>query len=326
MAKMFYAADEAAKKLGRTEDELKALVREGKLREFRDGDTVNYKVGDIEKLIESAPTPLPIVPTEDAVELLEDSGSGASASDILLEPVDESGIELAALGGSDAVSLEESAAGQTSSGTTAAGATKGDTVVPSVGVNVFDDDDLDEHVDPLAQTAVTDVAGLGIDAATSGSGILDLTRESDDTSLGQELLDEIYTDEADSVGEPSEGTREGLAEGIPDEAAGTAAEGEFQAEVDADVEPAGKPTGSRGAVREVMEYAPDAVSASLTALLIVAVLVMCFSGLGSAALIRGIMPALLGAVYTKLWIYAAGAVGVAVISAAVTYFLRKRGS
>jgi hypothetical protein len=57
-------------------------------------------------------------------------------------------------------------------------------VVPSVGVNVFDDDELDEMVDPLAQTAVIDVAGLGIEGMGSGSGILDLTRESDDTSLG----------------------------------------------------------------------------------------------------------------------------------------------
>ena len=83
--------------------------------------------------------------------------------------------------------------------------------------NVYwcDDDELDEHVDPLAQTAVTDVAGLAMDAVGSGSGILDLTRESDDTSLGAELLEEIYTgeetvEETGGTVEMGEDTRAGL--------------------------------------------------------------------------------------------------------------------
>jgi hypothetical protein len=36
---------------------------------------------------------------------------------------------------------------------------------------------------------------LGLDAVGSGSGLLDLTRESDDTSLGAELLEEVYSSE-----------------------------------------------------------------------------------------------------------------------------------
>ena len=61
-----------------------------------------------------------------------------------------------------------------------------------VGVNVFGDEDS-PRVDPLAQTSI----GSGIqdqinlEGVGSGSGLLDLTRESDDTSLGAELLDEI---------------------------------------------------------------------------------------------------------------------------------------
>jgi hypothetical protein len=60
------------------------------------------------------------------------------------------------------------------------------------GIDVFQSDEV-ERVDPSAQTAIssgisesTSVEGVG-----SGSGLLDLTRESDDTSLGAELLDEI---------------------------------------------------------------------------------------------------------------------------------------
>ncbi len=59
------------------------------------------------------------------------------------------------------------------------------------GVDVFQNDEV-ERVDPSAQTAIApglaDMAGEGVG---SGSGLLDLTRESDDTSLGAELLDEI---------------------------------------------------------------------------------------------------------------------------------------
>ncbi len=60
------------------------------------------------------------------------------------------------------------------------------------GINVFGDDS--EHADPMAQTAISSapsVADLNLEGVGSGSGLLDLTRESDDTSLGAELLDEI---------------------------------------------------------------------------------------------------------------------------------------
>ena len=43
----------------------------------------------------------------------------------------------------------------------------------------------------------------------SGSGLLDLTRESDDTSLGAELLDEIYPG-ADAKGESGIGSASGI--------------------------------------------------------------------------------------------------------------------
>ncbi len=313
MAKMFYSAEEAADLLGRTEEQLKTLVREGKLREFRDAGTVNYKVGDVDALVG------PAASDSDA----GDSGDSASASasgDILLEPVEDSSVEVSPTG-SDIISLDESDAEATASGTTAATRAKGDTVVPSVGINVFDDDELDEQVDPLAQTAVTDVAGLGIDGAGSGSGILDLTRESDDTSLGQELLDEIYTGEekeGEAV-EMGEGTRAGLDEPVPEEA-----EEEREEEAAEEPEPAaGKP---RAVVSEVVEYGPDAVSTSLTALMVVAVAVMWFAGLGAAALVRGVTPALLQTVNTNLWIYVAGVVGAAAIAGMATYLVIQKRS
>jgi hypothetical protein len=259
-----------------------------------------------------------------------DSGSASSTGNIVLEPADDSSVELAE-SASDVIRLEETDDEEdVASATAAAKEAKEDTVVPSVGVNVFDDDELDEQVDPLAQTAVTDVAGLGIEGTGSGSGILDLTRESDDTSLGSELLEEIYTGEEEGKPEPAvedegtiemgDATRAGLDEAIPEE---TTEEGEEEEEVvEAEVKAA--PSPARAVVTEVVEYGPDAVSACLTALMVVAVPVMLLAGLAAGAMVRGVLPSLLEFMYSSLWVFAAGALGVALAAAAVTYFLAKR--
>ena len=62
------------------------------------------------------------------------------------------------------------------------------------GINVFGTDDVG-FADPSAQTAISARAanegtGVNLETVGSGSGLLDLTRESDDTSLGA-VLDEI---------------------------------------------------------------------------------------------------------------------------------------
>jgi hypothetical protein len=320
MAKSFYTAQEAAERLGKTEDDLKDLVRAGALREFRDGANVTYKVDDVEALV-----------TEDSSA--SDTGTGSASGEVVLEPVEDSGIELTP-SGSDILSLEELDPGDTSS-STAAGKTdvgtrkKGDTVVPSVGVNVFDDDELDEVVDPLAQTAVTDVGGLGIDGVGSGSGILDLTKESDDTSLGAELLEEIYSgEEEDSGVGVGEDTRAGLEEAITEEE-------EEEPVVEAEMEPM-EPSAEPAAAepepvtqREPVGAAvavggPDALSTGLTALLVVAVVVMWFAGLAGAALVRGSLPSVLNAVYERLALFAGGTLGVAIIAGAVTFLVVRR--
>lgn len=320
MAKMFYSAEEAAERLGKTEEQLKDLVRGGKLREFRDAGTVNYKVDDVDAM--AGPAVADIEETDDA--------GGSGSGDIVLEPAEDSSVAISP-SGSDVISLEETDAEASAAGvTTAAAKAKDSTVVPSVGVNVFDDDELDEQVDPLAQTAVTDVAGLGLEGTGSGSGILDLTRESDDTSLGQELLDEIYTAEGETEAtvEMGDDTRAGLEAAIPAEEA-TEPEEAFEVEEETESETEAQPVAApkrRAVVREVaVEYGPDAVSTSLTAAMVVAVVVMWFAGLGAAALVRGITPALLQTIYANLWIYAVGALAAGVVAAAVTFLVvRKR--
>ena len=54
MAGMFYSLQEAAEKLNKTEEEIKEIVQEGKLREFRDGPNLLFKVEEVEALMSQA--------------------------------------------------------------------------------------------------------------------------------------------------------------------------------------------------------------------------------------------------------------------------------
>jgi len=100
-------------------------------------------------------------------------------------------VELAPAG-EDAVDLELAEA--------VAPPTKEDTVITAEGISIFDDEDLEiESADPMAKThiAASVEDQVTLEGVGSGSGLLDLTRESDDTSLGAEVLDHI-----DMEGEP----------------------------------------------------------------------------------------------------------------------------
>ena len=94
-------------------------------------------------------------------------------------------VELAPAEG-DAVSLSEAEA--------VAPPTKEDTVITAEGISIFDDEELEiESADPMAKTQIAPSIEdqIALEGVGSGSGLLDLTRESDDTSLGAEVLDHI---------------------------------------------------------------------------------------------------------------------------------------
>lgn len=154
MAKMFYTLEETAGKLGVSEQEVKDMAASGRLQQFRDRDKLMFK--------------------RDQVDAMGGAEAGASGTSI----------PLADSGDTDAIDL--------SGETDVAG---GSSINESTGVSVFDAGEI-EPADPQAQTQVTspviDDEELALESVGSGSGLLDLTRESDDTSLGAELLDEIY--------------------------------------------------------------------------------------------------------------------------------------
>ena len=68
----------------------------------------------------------------------------------------------------------------------------------STGVSIFDPDAEDE-ADPSADTLVSNAISapdINMDSAASGSGLAQLTLEPDDTSLGANLLEDVFGDES----------------------------------------------------------------------------------------------------------------------------------
>jgi hypothetical protein len=212
MAKMFYTLEEAKAALSKNEEEIKQYAREGRLREFRDGPRLMFKADQVEQLKSE-------LGGADQVDLgVSDSGgliglvdtTGASGTSITLSDTEHGGqavggakkedTALAAdlgLSGSAAgmPSPRGSGSGLMSSGSGLVAASSGSGLGSGghgsrSGINVLGTEEV--GVDPSAQTAITSGVREQIDLASvgSGSGLLDLTRESDDTSLGA-VLDEI---------------------------------------------------------------------------------------------------------------------------------------
>lgn len=197
MAKMFYSLDEAAKRLHKSEDEVRQMASSGQLQEFRDGQKLMFKVEQVDLLApddESADDILSLEPSggDDSgfgLDLADDSSPGKGFGGAL--SLGDSGADLG-------LDLGDEPAGSPSSKADSAGRS---------GISVFDVDDL-EQADPSAVTQVNDQGGFGallddsaaMETVGSGSGLMDLTREKDDTSLGAAgLLDDIYAnDEAAS--------------------------------------------------------------------------------------------------------------------------------
>lgn len=206
MAKPFYSLEEVSEKLGKDEEGIKALVRAGELREFRDAGKVFYKAEEVDRLSGGGAG-------DDTGEL--PSLADDAQEDVVLEPVSQSDDT----GGDALPSLGDS--GSEVGGTSLIGLApieeeeppppankKEGTVISASGIGVFDDDELEIDADPMAKTQITssgggDMAVEGGAGSGSGSGLLDLTRESDDTALGAELLDEIYPGEDDAAPAPA---------------------------------------------------------------------------------------------------------------------------
>jgi hypothetical protein len=230
MAKMFYTLEEAQTALGKNEEEIKQFAREGRLREFRDGPRLMFKADQVEQLKSEMAGGM-----QDHVDLgtsdsggligLVDTGSGGpSGTGITMADADtgqssQAGMRMkddtalaADLGLSGSMGGVPSPGRPASSGTGLSGTATG----RQSGINVFGAEDV-ERVDPSAQTAISGAIReqVNLEGVGSGSGLLDLTRESDDTSLGA-VLDEIAPSARLSPSDVNDAAGSGSGTGLED--------------------------------------------------------------------------------------------------------------
>jgi hypothetical protein len=281
MAKLFYTLEEAAQKLGISSDAIKQMAASGKLQQFRDRDKLMYKCEQVDSM-QAAAAPA------------QDTGGP---------------IPLAPSGDTDKIDLK-------SDGPKPPPGRKEDPR-QATGISVFDADEI-TPADPMAQTQVTQPVAeneeLAIESVGSGSGLLDLTRESDDTSLGAELLDEIYPgsspEGSDQKMEQAVGGGSGLAAQVP----GSSGLDNLQ-EAQAGAAPAMVMT-------EAEAPDPGGNGLGLGLLIGTTITLICLL-IVSVAAITGATSALLGQMTEALPAYAGGLLGLGILLGVVGYFIGK---
>ena len=370
MAGMFYSLKETAEKLGKTEDEVKQLAEDGKLREFRDGSNLLFKIEEVNALLEEAP--------DTDLDLgLEPEEGGASTQELLgLEPVAEDAAEQEPSFGLEeeeeeqAPALEETAGVELSPDAEATSEldlsadlteeeptdepetakeedfmvgmadeeekpaaelsdeeseislapesgildsesdiTDMDTALTGEGVNILGESDADYEVsdDSLAETVgptgTSTEASLeeieddvNLDSFGSGSGLLDLSLQADDTSLGG-ILDEIYTAEGDE-GAPAE---------TGDMVDDMAAEAEHAVAADEMAVPEPMASAPAAITQAFVEVPPDTQSNMLGILLFLPLAALLYAAIVVVAAQKGVMPSILESIQGMVWYLMAGA-------------------
>ena len=352
MAGMFYSLQETAEKLGKTEDQIRQLAKEGKLREFRDGASFLFKIEEVNALTaaaldEDAVDPeLPVEIDEDSIldlvesepeaakeqsaelELLADDGA---ASELDLAPdlaageapaveIPEDDI-LADLGEDDfSVAMEATGADEISlAPEPESDITDMDTALTGDGISILGETDADYDIteDSLAETVgpagTSTEASLeeieddvNLDSFGSGSGLLDLSLQADDTSLGG-ILDEIYTTE------DSEDEATGDSEMLDD----MTAEADH-ARTDDMVAPepmVAVPTMAQA----YAEAAPDSQGNILGMLLFLPLLALLYASIVAISAQREVMPSILESIQGLVWYIMGGAAAVVVLVVGVSF-------
>lgn len=283
MAGTFYTLQEAAQKLGKTETQVKELIKQGKIREYRDGTKVLYKQDEINKLAEES----------DSISLIADSEMNLElekTAEIQLEPdtTPESPKKPDSEGGFGLSQMGD--------------LTMADTNVGTVGINVLGD--TDDHYkitsDTKAETKAAELeeiesldADANLESVGSGSGLLDLSLQADDTSLGAVLDDILPTGpdipaQAEAAAAPVDFAKE--AEGLLHEPGGAAESAEpiMAAPVAALSNGAAAPMGAQ----LVAIAPPDPASNIYGVMMFFPLLALILAGIATTAGLRGILPSI----------------------------------
>ena len=298
MAKAFYSMEEVCELLKKSQNDVKKLVQDGSLREFRDAGKIFFKAEDVKKLT-------------------GDRNANEDSGEIMLEAA-EPELETSSMTDDDGTS----ALGLSIEDDEPAPERKGPKIEKAVsGIGVFDDDEIDIDADPMAETQITaPVSGdqVSLEGSGSGSGLLDLTRESDDTSLGAELLDEIYPGEEEASSVEAAVTEEPEAEAAEEEEEPEPAE---TAKEETAVEPA------IAAVHEVMPAAAitavDASEGLFSGLMVGTLIVLVVAGSVVAGVLQNAFPDYAQMLSLYFWYMLIGAVVVPILGLLIGWVIGK---
>jgi hypothetical protein len=290
MSKMFYSAEEAAEKLGKTVEEVMEMASSGEIQSFKQDDEDMFRVEQIDMLAEDDDL-------GDIEIALEDSGvsdplglsGSAAAIDLGGDASGDSGMGGLDLSGeigledSQAASADDSFLAGSGMGT---GITAFDAGSDASGGDLLDDD-------------------LSLDTIGSGSGLLDLTRESDDTSLGAELIEEVYS--SDDSGAPASAS--GLFDAVGDGGSG--------------LDDIAAPVGGMAAMPVLVESYEGGWSGLGVGMGIVAVAALSLVALMAFVTGNGTLPAIAEMMTSNLMVWGGGLLGGLIVFGLLGFFIGK---
>ncbi len=290
MSKMFYSAEEAAEKLGKTVEEVMEMASSGEIQSFKQDDQDMFRVEQIDMLAEDDDL-------GDIEIALEDSGvsdplglsGSAAAIDLGGDASGDSGMGGLDLSGeigledSQAASADDSFLAGSGMGT---GITAFDAGSDASGGDLLDDD-------------------LSLDTIGSGSGLLDLTRESDDTSLGAELIEEVYS--SDDSGAPASAS--GLFDAVGDGGSG--------------LDDIAAPVGGMAAMPVLVESYEGGWSGLGVGMGIVAVAALSLVALMAFVTGNGTLPAIAEMMTSNLMVWGGGLLGGLIVFGLLGFFIGK---
>jgi len=351
MAGMFYSLEEAVEKLNMTEEQIKEFVSGGKLREFRDGSNLLFKIDEVEALMsgkdvaasEGVPSAAMEAADKDEISLVPEAAAPqtavpeAAAPETPVPEIPMPEIATPETPTPEAAAPETPAPEiptpqtpkpeipileTTEDTVTADELTDADTVAAEQGINVLGETDSEYEVtdDTVGGTKGTTAEAsleeieedVNLDTFGSGSGLLDLSLQADDTSLGG-ILDEIYTSE----GEEDQGTREGSALEVAVEAEQMLPEEEL-----AGPQPA---PGVPAAVQGYIEPEPDTISNAFGIVLFLPLLVIVYTAIVAVAGFNDVMPVIREKIQDIIWFVMIGVAVAAGLIVGVAFMLTSRG-
>ncbi len=197
-----------------------------------------------------------------------------------------------------------------------------DTALTGEGVSVLGESDVDYEVtdDSMAETAAAAGTGseasleeieedVSLDSFGSGSGLLDLSLQADDTSLGG-ILDEIYTAEGAEEGQPP--AEEASFEELTAEVERPPVEEELAVPEPVAVMPT-------PVTATYVEAVPDTQSNVLGGLLFLPLLALLYTAIVTVAAMRNVMPSILASIQGLVWYITGGAIVVSLIAAGTSF-------